>query len=162
MFGPGERHDLTAGRTSGLPIESSRSRDLFHPCTNALSLAVNDRGHYVEGFALPPGSDQPTHHAWITLDDVHAIDVTWAPRLLRGRAIRTWTHRVLAQIDPVVGFPGSQCQYFGIRCDKMAVAKAVLRPGGAGGGPLLVEGALYDKALQASLAEATPFFSGRK
>ena len=45
---------------------------------NAGDLALSERGIYVEGFALGP-DDRGTvvHHAWITLDGVHAIDVTW-------------------------------------------------------------------------------------
>ena len=42
---------------------------------NAAKLALHNRGIYVEGFVLTPGS-WPIHHAWLTLDEVHAIDVT--------------------------------------------------------------------------------------
>ena len=42
---------------------------------NAATLALQDRGTYVEGFALSQG--HLVHHAWIALDDVHAIDTTW-------------------------------------------------------------------------------------
>jgi hypothetical protein len=42
---------------------------------NAGILASSERGIYVEGFAMKPGNVL-FHHAWITLDGVHAIDVT--------------------------------------------------------------------------------------
>jgi hypothetical protein len=42
---------------------------------NAALLALEERGAYVEGFAM--SFDQPAfHHAWITLDAKHAIDTT--------------------------------------------------------------------------------------
>jgi hypothetical protein len=37
-------------------------------------LALDDRGTYVEGYASHRGC--PKHHAWVTLDGAHAIDVT--------------------------------------------------------------------------------------
>jgi hypothetical protein len=40
---------------------------------NAGDLALDGRGIYVEGFA----GALPTHHAWLTIDGVHAIDPTW-------------------------------------------------------------------------------------
>jgi hypothetical protein len=43
---------------------------------NAADLAIADRGRYVEGFAVNR-LGLAVHHAWITLDGVHAIDVTW-------------------------------------------------------------------------------------
>jgi hypothetical protein len=39
-------------------------------------LACAERGIYVEGFAITPIFGTPFHHAWITLDGIHAIDVT--------------------------------------------------------------------------------------
>jgi hypothetical protein len=42
---------------------------------NAMNLALDGRGTYVEGFAIV--RDYPVHHAWTTLDGVHAIDTTW-------------------------------------------------------------------------------------
>jgi hypothetical protein len=44
---------------------------------NATKLALTGRGTYVEGFAMS-SSGLPVHHAWVTLDGVHAIDATWA------------------------------------------------------------------------------------
>jgi hypothetical protein len=45
---------------------------------NAFRVALaENRGQYCEGFAMPPGTRWPTQHAWITLDETHAIDVTW-------------------------------------------------------------------------------------
>jgi hypothetical protein len=42
---------------------------------NAAKLALDNRGTYVEGYASFHGTS--IHHAWVTLDDEHAIDVTW-------------------------------------------------------------------------------------
>jgi hypothetical protein len=42
---------------------------------NAARLALDDRGLYVEGYAIHRHG--LVHHAWVTLDGVHAIDVTW-------------------------------------------------------------------------------------
>ena len=42
---------------------------------NAGRLALEHRGIYVEGFVLTPGS-WSIPHAWLTLDGIHAIDVT--------------------------------------------------------------------------------------
>jgi hypothetical protein len=42
---------------------------------NAGLLAFDDRGTYVEGFVLPIGGTK-IHHAWVSLDGVHAIDPT--------------------------------------------------------------------------------------
>jgi hypothetical protein len=44
---------------------------------NAADLALTDRGTYVEGYANLPAGGGPMHHAWVTLDGVHAIDPTW-------------------------------------------------------------------------------------
>jgi hypothetical protein len=46
--------------------------------TNAANLALDGRGTYVEGFVCPTDLDVVVvfQHAWITLDDVHAIDTT--------------------------------------------------------------------------------------
>ena len=43
---------------------------------NAGALAFQARGTYVEGFALDPNAAR-IHHAWVTLDGIHAIEVTW-------------------------------------------------------------------------------------
>jgi hypothetical protein len=43
---------------------------------NAGMLAMESRGTYVEGYAIRRANIL-IHHAWITVDNVHAIDVTW-------------------------------------------------------------------------------------
>jgi hypothetical protein len=43
---------------------------------NAVNLTTAKRGTYCEGFAAGVGSSFIFHHAWITLDGEHAIDVT--------------------------------------------------------------------------------------
>ena len=45
---------------------------------NAGKLALANRGTYVEGFTGFGSALFPIHHAWLTLDGEHAIDVTWA------------------------------------------------------------------------------------
>jgi hypothetical protein len=55
-----------------------RQRGAKRCFANAGDLALCERGIYVEGFALGPDDRGiAIHHAWITLDGVHAIDVTW-------------------------------------------------------------------------------------
>ena len=46
---------------------------------NAGRLALDNRGTYVEGYAatIGPPFGIFIHHAWVTLDSEHAIDVTW-------------------------------------------------------------------------------------
>jgi len=44
---------------------------------NAGDLACTGRGQYVEGFAISGNTGACCQHAWITIDGVHAIDVTW-------------------------------------------------------------------------------------
>ena len=44
---------------------------------NAATLALEDRGTYVEGFAITGTRNHLVHHAWITLDGAHVIDTTW-------------------------------------------------------------------------------------
>src|SRR5262249_40923343 len=44
---------------------------------NAARLAIYDRGTYVEGYASGPTLGVALPHAWVTLDGVHAVDVTW-------------------------------------------------------------------------------------
>jgi hypothetical protein len=44
---------------------------------NAGDLALQDRGTYVEGFALSLDGGSPMHHAWLSLDGTNAVDVTW-------------------------------------------------------------------------------------
>jgi hypothetical protein len=46
----------------------------FH---NAAMLALEGRGTYVEGYAIPLGDKFLCHHAWITTGDGCAVDVTW-------------------------------------------------------------------------------------
>jgi hypothetical protein len=65
---------------------------------NAAKLAIRGRGTYVEGFASFL-DDTPIHHAWVTLDGVHAIDATW-----------TWH-------DP------ADCRYFGIAFPPLILAR---------------------------------------
>jgi hypothetical protein len=80
-----------------------RQRGLKRCFANAADLALSERGIYVEGFALGP-DDRGTaiHHAWITLDGVHAIDVTW-----RRQA--------------------SDCHYYGIAFPNDVVRRLLLR-----------------------------------
>jgi hypothetical protein len=65
---------------------------------NAGRLACEQRGTYVEGFALSLGGADPVHHAWLTLDGSDAVDVTW-----RG--------------------PIPQCHYFGIQFHTEVLAR---------------------------------------
>ena len=44
---------------------------------NAQALACEGRGSYVEGFALNGPGYPPIHHAWVTVDGIHAVDVSW-------------------------------------------------------------------------------------
>jgi hypothetical protein len=61
------------GRPKG--YRKRKAKQCFY---NAAMLAVAGRGTYVEGYACRDGyRDWPMHHAWITLDGVHAIDPTW-------------------------------------------------------------------------------------
>jgi hypothetical protein len=74
-------------------------RQCFH---NAMMLAIEGRGTYVEGYAASYCGNFITEHAWVTLDNIHAIDVTWP--------------------DP------EQAAYFGVPIpDKKVVAKLFLR-----------------------------------
>jgi hypothetical protein len=80
-----------------------RPRAVKRCFANAANLAFGGRGIYVEGFAV--GSEDPDlvlHHAWITLDGVHAIDVTW-----RRQA--------------------SDCHYYGIAFPNDVVRRLLLR-----------------------------------
>jgi hypothetical protein len=55
-----------------------RQRALKACFMNAGDLALVDRGTYVEGFAFASGVDgMPVHHAWLTVDGVNTVDVTW-------------------------------------------------------------------------------------
>jgi hypothetical protein len=42
-----------------------------------MRLAIEGRGTYVEGFAMSAPGQSAIHHAWITTDNVHAMDLTW-------------------------------------------------------------------------------------
>jgi hypothetical protein len=54
-----------------------RPRAIKRCFDNAGNLASEERGIYVEGFAMRlDDRGYPFHHAWITVDGVHAIDVT--------------------------------------------------------------------------------------
>jgi hypothetical protein len=66
------RHYVGISRPKG--YRKRKARQCFW---NAADLALTDRGTYVEGYASSPTGGGPTHHAWVTLDGVHAVDVTW-------------------------------------------------------------------------------------
>jgi hypothetical protein len=53
-----------------------RPRAIKKCFVNAGDIACRERGIYVEGFAITPIGGTSFHHAWITLDGIHAIDVT--------------------------------------------------------------------------------------
>jgi hypothetical protein len=53
---------------------------------NAGDVACREKGIYVEGFVISSQTVFPIHHAWITLDGIHAIDVT-----LRG-AVQNYSY----------------------------------------------------------------------
>jgi hypothetical protein len=80
---PPERFSIRAVVENGRPYvgisrpsgyRKRKARQCFY---NAADLALTDRGTYVEGYASSPTSGGPMHHAWVTLDGVHAVDVTW-------------------------------------------------------------------------------------
>jgi len=52
---------------------------------------ADPRLHYVEGLARVPGinGDWLVGHAWVTLDGVHAIDLTWRGARKRAHASRS-------------------------------------------------------------------------
>jgi hypothetical protein len=91
MASPAEQAVLRHGRSfTGIARPKGyRLRAIKNCFANAGDLACADRGTYVEGFAIAPSVGPPVHHAWITLDGINAVEVTW-------RA------------------PASECQYFGI------------------------------------------------
>jgi hypothetical protein len=70
---------------------------------NAAIMATTGRGEYVEGFAYAPtGRGQTiTRHAWLTLDSVHATDITWPD-------------------------DAPDCQYYGIIFDRKTIANAMI------------------------------------
>ncbi len=76
-----------------------RDQECFY---NAQMLAIEDRGRYVEGYAQSRHLNMLVHHAWITLDGVHAIDPTWQE-------------------------PGAK--YIGIEVDTVTLAKAMCAKG---------------------------------
>jgi hypothetical protein len=44
---------------------------------NASRASLRGKGLYVEGFALRPGQKSLVQHAWIAVDQMHAVEVTW-------------------------------------------------------------------------------------
>ncbi len=113
---------------------------------NAADLALNGRGIYVEGFAtvsFPIGNQQRNglpsiaHHAWITLDGCHAIDVTW-------------------RADP------ADCRYFGIPFSQRVLERWIARRWESNGnywGPLLDwSQAPFADLLRDIQSEAAQFF----
>jgi hypothetical protein len=67
-----EHGRLYVGRSRPKGYRKRAAKQCFY---NAGRLALDDRGIYVEGYASHSG--YPVHHAWVTLDGTHAIDVTW-------------------------------------------------------------------------------------
>jgi hypothetical protein len=88
-----------------------RQRAMKKCFTNSADVADGERGVYVEGFALTPIAGKAVHHGWVTLDGVHAIDVTFkdAPKCwffgipfseeVVGRWVTRWAG-YLPLIDP--------------------------------------------------------------
>jgi hypothetical protein len=74
LVGDGGRDFIPAPRPKG--YRKGRDKHCFG---NAGSLALRyegQRGRYVEGFALDDDAGW-LHHAWLTLDGIHAIETTW-------------------------------------------------------------------------------------
>jgi hypothetical protein len=95
LIGEGGREFIPTARPKGW-----RKMKDKHCFGNATDVALDDRGKYVEGFAVSATLGfLAVHHAWITLDGIHAIETTWR--------------------EPGVF-------YFGIEFDNKAVAKRVL------------------------------------
>jgi hypothetical protein len=74
------------------------AKQCFHSAT---MLAIDGRGTYVEGYAAPYHGKLLIEHAWIMVDAVHAIDVTW--------------------IDP------ERAAYFGVPIPSAVLAKLLLK-----------------------------------
>jgi hypothetical protein len=89
--------DVSSGPLGQKATDPGKSGDCF---ANAARLAFDNRGRYVEGFALTP-EGRPIHHAWVTLDGIHAVDVTWSE----------WA---------------TDAQYFGIEIPAKPLARALL------------------------------------
>ena len=98
---------------------------------NAGDLALQHRGTYVEGFALYPDGRGPVHHAWLTLDGIHAVDVTW-------------------RMGP------AGCDYFGITFTNGVLERFTSRT--RSWGPLLGS-SQHDEVLRDAGLSATPCFS---
>jgi hypothetical protein len=65
-----EHGRLYVGRSRPKGYRKQAAKKCFY---NAGRFALDDRGIYVEGYASHRGN--PVHHAWVTLDGVHATDV---------------------------------------------------------------------------------------
>ena len=101
--GTAEKAVLKLGRSyTGIQRPKGYRKGKARRCFfNAGDLAAQELGIYVEGFAFPTLGSRPIHHAWITLDGVHAVDVTWdsAPDCayfgiaFSGRVVRRWACR---------------------------------------------------------------------
>ena len=85
---------------------------------------LQDRGTYVEGFAIYRDGGDPVPHAWLTLDGINAVDVTWRQ-------------------SP------SECFYFGIPYQKFVLERFLRRTGTWG--PLLEPGQQEIVMLDAGL-----------
>jgi hypothetical protein len=73
LIGDGGREFIPASRPKG--YRKGRDKQCFD---NAGDLALDGRGKYVEGFAVDAELGRfAVHHAWITLDGIHAIETTW-------------------------------------------------------------------------------------
>jgi hypothetical protein len=109
---PAERAVLAYGRPfNGIARPKGyRPRALKRCYQNAGDLALQERGTYVEGFAIDPSTGVPAQHAWLTLNGTDAVDVTW----------RT---------------PATECYYFGIRFSNEVLRRFTVRTGTWG--PLL-------------------------
>jgi hypothetical protein len=58
----------------GLKLQRDSSANAF---LNASRSSLRGKGVYVEGFALKPGKKEPIHHAWLAVDEMHAVEATW-------------------------------------------------------------------------------------
>ena len=86
---------------------------------NAAGLVLGDRddmkgSRYVEGYAIDPTMRAAIHHAWITLDGIHAIEVTWEKpgkfyfgveygrKVIADRALEGSIYLRTSQLDPAI------------------------------------------------------------
>jgi hypothetical protein len=72
LVGDAGREFIPATRPKG--YRKGRDKHCFG---NAGELALFGRGRYVEGFAMDDEAGW-IHHAWLTLDGIHAIETTWS------------------------------------------------------------------------------------